>query len=206
METYGINKIHYSMATLGEKLNITLKFNLPLDSNAQFMLYVDSVPNVRGSSNLAQALKESPSIFSEKNGGRPNAKKILVVVIDSKSSGSEKDIEDAVNVVEEANIRVIPVGIDQADRTELLATTLVEGDVLTPAGDENPEEIAEDIMDRALNGKRIKLEENRARFVLRLISANPGLLYLINNCISLKVNCSCCLSTSGSRRNILSSM
>ena len=153
VKTYGINKVHYSLATLGDKLDIALKFNLQVDSNAQFMAYVDSIPNVKGGSDLAKALEESPSIFAEDNGGRPNAKKILVVVVDNKSDSSENDIEDAVSVVEEAGIRVIPVGLDQADKTELQSTTLVEDDVLTPSNDDTPEDIAHDIMDRALNGK-----------------------------------------------------
>ena len=155
MKKYGINKVHYSLATLKDKLEITLKFNLLVDSNSQFMAYVDSIPNLKGGADLAKALEDSPSMFTEENGGRPTAKKILVVVIDSKSDSSENDIEDAVSLVEDTGIRVIPVGLDQADKTELQTLTLVEEDVLTPSKDETPEDIAKDIMDRALNGERM---------------------------------------------------
>lgn len=155
VKKYGINKVHYSLATLGDKLNIALKFNLQVDSNAQFMAYVDSIPNVRGGSDLAKALEQSPSMFAEENGGRPTAKKVLVVIIDNKPDSSENDIEDAVSLVKDAGIRVIPVALDQADKMELEAVTLVEEDVLKPTNDETAENIAKDIMDRALNGENI---------------------------------------------------
>jgi len=153
VKKYGINKVHYSLATLGDKLDIVLKFNVQVKSNEQFMGYVDSIPNVKGSSELAKALEESPSMFAEENGGRPNAKKILVVIIDNKSESSDNDIEDAVSIVQDAGIRVIPVGLDQADKVELYTVTFVEEDVLTPSNEETAEDIAKDIMDRALNGK-----------------------------------------------------
>lgn len=155
VKMYGINKVHYSLATFGDKLDIALKFNLKVDSNSQFMAYVDSVPNVKGRSDLAAALEASPSIFTEENGGRPSAKKVLVVVVDNKSESSENDIEDAVRLVKDAGVRLIPVGLDQADNTELQTLTLVEEDVLTPSRDEPADNIAKDIMDRALNGKYV---------------------------------------------------
>lgn len=50
---------------------------------------------------------------------------------------------------------MIPVGLDKADQVELDKTTTVDEDVLTPSDDKTAEEIAKDIMDRALNGENI---------------------------------------------------
>lgn len=155
VKKYGINKMHYSLGTLVRKLNIIVKFSREVDNNAQFMALVDNIPTVRGGSDLAKALEESPAMFTEENGGRPSAKKILVVIIDNKSGSTGDDIEDAASFVKELGIRVIPVGLDKADQVELDKTTTVDEDVLTPSDDKTAEEIAKDIMDRALNGENI---------------------------------------------------
>lgn len=151
---YGINKMHYSLGTFGSTLNVIIKFSRQVNSNAQFMGLVDTVREVPGSSDLAKALEESPAMFTEENGGRPNAKKILVVIIDNKSDSSSDDTEDAAAVAREAGIRVIPVGLDRADKGELQKTTAVEEDVLTPSDSDSAQNIAKDIIRRALNGKK----------------------------------------------------
>ena len=152
VKQYGMNKVLYSLATLDDKLDIAVKFNQKVGSNSEFMGYVDSVPSKIGGSDLAKILEEAQTIFTEDNGGRVTAKKVLVVIIDGKSSSRVNDIEDAVRVVEDVGIRVIPVGIDQAEKAELETLTLVEEDVLMPSKDESPEDTAKEIMDRALNG------------------------------------------------------
>ena len=181
MKKYGINKVHYSLATLKDKLEIAMKFNLLVGSNSQFMAYVDSIPNLKGGADLAKALEDSPSMFTEENGGRPTAKKILVVVIDSKSDSGENDIEDAVSLVEDTGIRVIPVGLDQADKTELQSLTLVEEDVLTPSKDETAEDIAKDIMDRALNGERMIRRMMMNNFIACLCQVATCVLLAFNS-------------------------
>ena len=147
--------MHYSLGTLIRKLNIVVKFNEEVDSNSQFMALVDNIPTIRGGSDLAKALEESPTMFTEENGGRPSAKKILVVIIDNKLDSEDDDIEDAASLVKELGIRVIPVGLDKADKVELDKTTPVDEDVLTPSDDKTAEDIAKDIIDRALNGENI---------------------------------------------------
>ena len=146
--------MHYSLGTFGSKLNVIIKFSRQVNSNAQFMRLVDSVRGVQRGSDLAKALEESSAMFTEENGGRPNAKKILVVIIDNKSDSSGDDTEDAAALVREAGIRVIPVRLDRADRGELDKTTAVEEDVLTPPDSDTAQNIAEDIIRRALNGKK----------------------------------------------------
>lgn len=155
VKKYGINKVHYSLGTLTRKLNIIVKFNEEVDSNSQFMVLVDNIPTIRGGSDLVKALGESPAMFTEDNGGRPSAKKILVVIIDNKSDSDDDDIKDAATLVKELGIRVIPVGLDKADKVELDKTTPVDEDVLTPSDDKTAEDIAKDIMNRALNGENI---------------------------------------------------
>ena len=153
VKQYGINKVHYSLATLDEKLDIALKFNQKVDSNPEFLGYIDSIRSNLGGSDWAKSLGEAKGMFIEDNGGRVTAKKVLVVFIDDKSSSKDNDMEDSVRVLEDAGIRVIPIGLDQAEKAELETLTLVEEDVLMPPKDESPEETAKDIMDRALNGK-----------------------------------------------------
>ena len=147
--------MHYSVGTLIRKLNIIVKFNKEVDSNSEFMALVDDIPTIKGGADLVKALGESPAMFTEENGGRPSAKRVLVVIIDNKSDSDDDDIKDAASLVKELGIRVIPVGLDEADKVELDKTTPVDEDVLIPSDDKPAEDIAKDIMDRALNGENI---------------------------------------------------
>ena len=119
IKKYGINKVHYSLGTLIRKLNIIVKFNKEVDSNSEFMALVDDIPTIKGGADLVKALGESPAMFTEENGGRPSAKKVLVVIIDNKSDSDDDDIKDAASLVKELGIRVIPVGLEEADKVEL---------------------------------------------------------------------------------------
>lgn len=81
---------------------------------------------------------------------RPDAKKVLVIIIDNKSDNTEEDIRKAAIVLENDKIRVIPVALGrEADIPELTNATLNKDDVVRTDREDDPEKIADEIIMKA---------------------------------------------------------
>ena len=102
------------------------------------------------------ALKEAHKLLtSPSEGARPDAKKILLLITDKKSDSSPKQLREAAQPLERDDIRVIPVAVgDQANPTELAHITPSKDNVITPGNDETSVKIAEEVMKKALRGKK----------------------------------------------------
>ena len=86
--------------------------------------------------------------------GRPNAKKILVVITDETSSSDLSNVTNEGRELEMENIRVIPVAVGNgADLNELQKTTPWLDDIIETDNDENPYKIAVKILQTGLKGE-----------------------------------------------------
>ena len=86
--------------------------------------------------------------------GRPNAKKILVVITDETSSSDLSNVTVEGRELEMENIRVIPVAVGNgADLNELQKTTPWLDDIIETDNDENPYKIAVKILQTGLKGE-----------------------------------------------------
>ena len=86
--------------------------------------------------------------------GRPNAKKILVVITDETSSSDLSNVTKEGRELEMENIRVIPVAVGNgADLNELQKTTPWLDDIIETDNDENPYKIAVKILQTGLKGE-----------------------------------------------------
>ena len=103
-----------------------------------------------GGVNLEAALEQSSRLFAASEGGRPSAKKVLVVMVDKKSDSDLEGIKDAANVIIQDGIRIVAVAIgNEADRKELEPLTPNEDDLLMP---QNLDRVPDKIIERAVNG------------------------------------------------------
>ena len=86
--------------------------------------------------------------------GRPNAKKILVVITDETSSSDLSNVTMEGRELEVENVRVIPVAVGNgADLNELQKTTPWLDDIIETDNDENPYKIAVKILQTGLKGE-----------------------------------------------------
>ena len=83
-------------------------------------------------------------------GLRPDAKKVLVIIIDKKSGSTEDEVRQAAVLLENYKIRVIPVALGKdADVPELTNATLDKDDIVKADRKDDPEKIADEIMMKA---------------------------------------------------------
>ena len=88
---------------------------------------------------------------------RPNAKKVLVVIMDTKSINEEEEIQAALQPLKEDEIKIVPVGIGpDADVNELKNITSSEGYLVKAKKTADPGMLAEKIMVKVISGMRIK--------------------------------------------------
>lgn len=107
-----------------------------------------------GDLDLDNALKESRRLF--KNTGRPNARKVLVVISDKASGSTYNDVKSEAGLLKEEDIVLISVVIGQeADAKELIDFTPFN--VTKTTAEEDPKELAKEIMVLVLTGERISL-------------------------------------------------
>ena len=81
---------------------------------------------------------------------RPDAKKVLVIIIDKKSDSTEDEVRQAADLLENDKIRVIPVALGkEADIPELTNVTVDKNDVVKADKKVDPEKIADEIIMKA---------------------------------------------------------
>ena len=86
--------------------------------------------------------------------GRPNAKRILVVITDKRSTSELKNVTNEARVLEMEDIRVIPIAMGgEADLNELQKITPWLDDIIQTDKDDNPYKVAVKILSTALEGR-----------------------------------------------------
>lgn len=154
INTYGVNKVHYSIIVYGATVIRVVNFNktFPISAN-ELKAAIDKQGALMGGPFLEGALKEAFSVFNERM-GRPGAKKVLVVITDKNSGASPSTLATAVRRLEEKGVLVISVGIGETvERSELKVISPNPMDVISARLNVNPSVLAERIMDRILRRK-----------------------------------------------------
>ncbi|CAH3028780.1 unnamed protein product, partial [Porites evermanni] len=111
---------------------------------------VDSASRPSGAA-LDKALDDARMLFE--NTARPDAKKVLVVIMDQKQSGDRADSKVKAKELKESSVKVVPVAIGKDASAKELTEITSDKDYLVEMGeDENPEKAAEKIMIKVLEG------------------------------------------------------
>ena len=105
-----------------------------------------------GEPNLQAALEEAKRAFDQAP-SRPNAEKVLVVIMDKKSSNEHKDVAKALKPLKKDKVKVVPVAIGpDADVDELRNITSAKDYLVEVAKKEDPKKVAEKIMEKVSTG------------------------------------------------------
>lgn len=154
IDQYGVDIIHYSLIVYGDSIVRVVNFNHTFPPSAiDLKAAIDAQPAISGGPYLEDALQEAFKVFNETE-GRPDAKKVLVVMTDENSGTDENSLSTAVKPVEDLGVLVLSVGAGSAvDRNELSVISPNPLDVISPALGENPSVVADRIMERILRRK-----------------------------------------------------
>lgn len=157
IDKYGSGRIHYGFVVFGTNAFSKVNFGDIYPSDEQLKNTVSSVPRPTGSPSLDKLLTKAKDLFDAHN-NHPKAKKVLVVIVDDKSTTSSNVIKSKAKDVIDRGVRVIPVAIgNDADPTQLEETTDDEGNVIKDKDIDDPEELGKKIMDKILKGRKKQL-------------------------------------------------
>lgn len=152
IDTYGTTNLHYSVLTFGDRPKVLAPF-ADKWSPEDLKKIIESAMPSSGTPDLEKALVEAKKLFDEA-GARLDAKKFLIVIMDSKSGNEKVDIIEAAKPLIESGCWVIPVAVENEEVVQ-------EGGYITPLKNTtievpktgNPDKIAEEITDKMKEGK-----------------------------------------------------
>lgn len=148
IDTYGTQKIHYSVLVYGDTATIEINFGQTPPSPQQLKTAVEKLRVGTGIPSLADALAKAMKMFEDDN-RRPLTRKVLVIMADSKSGSSVEDVKKAAKPLEDQDIEVIPVVVgEEADPGELGNTTPDKTNVIETGKEDDPKVVGEMIMDK----------------------------------------------------------
>ena len=150
-EKHGVESIRPAIIVFGDAASVRLSFDEKIPDLFELKQRIDNLPRNTGTPDLDAALLEAKAVFA---GGRPNAKKVLVIISDDKSDTKTWDIREKARELEEEEIEVVPVGIgSEVDIKQLENTTPHKDNVITADKDEDTDQIAEEIVEKILRSK-----------------------------------------------------
>jgi hypothetical protein len=105
IDMYGTDKIRYGIIVFGATTSTSLSFSETYPTTEAFKNHLDLMRRVKGEPDLKKALEDAKQLF-ERAPSRPNAKKVLVVIIDKKSGNKPEEIKTASKPLHDDNIKV----------------------------------------------------------------------------------------------------
>ena len=155
IDTYGATNLRYSVMTFGDSSKILAPFGER--SPDEITTIIESVMPSSGTPDLENALVEARKLF-DGAGTRPDAKKILVVIIDSRSGNEKVDIIEAAKPLISSGCWIVPVAVaveDEGIIEECGFLTPLKNTTVEVPKTGNPDEIAKEITDKIKEGKYI---------------------------------------------------
>ena len=152
-ERYKTSNIRYALLTFGATVKREVNFTLDLPDPEVLRRTLERASQPSGEPDLQRALEEANMMFKQAP-SRPGAKKVLVVIMDKKSTSDPSEVEQASKPLEDVSIVVVPVAVGPAaNLAELEKTTTNKKFMIIVGKDEDPETLGEEIMRKALKSE-----------------------------------------------------
>ena len=150
---YGSSTVRYSVIKFGRDPNVELDFGDESDPEELRQILQRITKNDEGA-DLGRALRKARELFQVAALTRPDAKRVLVVVMDKVSDSDEITVSVAARSLQHDRIRVIAVMFGkEADPQEMTEATLDVNNVIETNDTASTKEIAAEVMEKANNGK-----------------------------------------------------
>ena len=150
IDKYGTSRLQYAVITFGNVPRTAISFNGASRGDEALKRLLDSIRKSSGAL-LDKALEEAKLLFEAR--GRPNAKRVVVVISDKKSESSAESVKHQGKVLENNNIKVVPVLLGkESDANELRETTPNKENLVPVDEGDDPVVTAEIILRKAIEG------------------------------------------------------
>ena len=148
---YGVGKIQYSFVLLGVTPTVKVTFTQPVNE-VQLKNILQQTQRNPGGVSLKDTLDRVERIFDASP--RPNAKRVLVLVMDKRSDSSLDEVKASAESLWRSGVKVIPVAFGQeAAPDEVEATTSEDDNLIDVKDTNNPDKVAKEIMKKVLEGQ-----------------------------------------------------
>ena len=152
VDQYSISRVRYGVVVYGDDAKTSIGFQQVFPKDEDLKRYLATVVPASGGSSLETGLKEGKEMFRSR-GVRPNARKVLVVFTDKKSTGDEQMAKDAAQELKDQGIKVIAVALgSESDLTELKDVATDGRHVIPAKKTDDSEELANEVMELAFKG------------------------------------------------------
>ena len=153
IDTYGKNKLRYGVIVFGSRASSKIRFGDVLPRDEELKTIVGSLSGPKEPPALDEALKKGKELFDNAD-ERPNARKVLVVIVDKKSTSRLDELRRGAKRLEEDEIKVIPVAIgDEVDHAELEEMTPEKANMVNASTDIYLIDLKTRIMNKVFEGK-----------------------------------------------------
>lgn len=144
-DKYVTDKIHYGLITFDDDASIKLNFS---SSSDRLKSLIDSMSTETGGPAIDKALEAAVVLF-EGEGVRYDAHKVLVLMVDTKSSGDDIDSMKSAMELKDSGVNIITVAVgDEADLSSLKNISSNPENVVNTTTKEKPESVGNKILDR----------------------------------------------------------
>ena len=147
-DMYGTDLIHYGVITFDSEAAIRLRFGNKINSAENLKAFIDSIPAPNGGPAIDKALEAAKVLF----GGddvRYDAQKVLVVMVDKRSSGDEVSAMKTAVELKESGINIITVAVgSETDLVNLKNISKTPGNVINTTSRGKPDEVGKEIVDK----------------------------------------------------------
>lgn len=148
IDKYAMHRLNYGIIAYGFKPSVEL--TLVDSSKPDVKQRVDSIRIPPGTPYLAKALELGEKLLIP---GRPDAKKVLVIIADVKSGSWPTKVKLAVESLTDKDIRIFAVAVgNEADPSELAIASGSSENTINSSNTDEPEMIRESLMEKIRQG------------------------------------------------------
>ena len=153
IDTYSLNKLRYGVIVFGSSASVRVSFGDDFSSDEDLKSVINFLSLTNEPPDLDKALQKAKELF-DKAPERPNARKVLVVIADKKSTSKLIELKASAKMLEVEGIKVIPVAIgNEVDSNELGEMTPDITNVIKVTIDVVVIDLKEKIMRKVFKGK-----------------------------------------------------
>lgn len=155
IQQYGITRIHYSVIVFGSSPTTHFDFSRTFPNKDDLIRVISNLPKKSGDPDLAKALESVSKVYELKQ-VRPNAKKVVVVILDKKTVNTAKELNKNAVFLVDKGVLAICVGVGSSiDSKELQIITEEKRNIIEVGIAKDSNELAKEIMAIILRSKLV---------------------------------------------------
>lgn len=158
IDQYSISRIKYGVVVYGNDAKTVIDFQRVFAKEDDLKQYLSSVTPATGGSSLEKGLVQGDQLFGS-GGARPNARKVLVVFTDKKSTGNEQMAQTEAKELRDQGIKVIAIALgSESDVAELKDVATDGRHVIRAKKTEDSDNLAVEVMELAFKGTVLAID------------------------------------------------